>query len=177
MIERLPSLPLALLLTIAALVFFWLARRQKHKSGLPAGRVIYTDTQGWMRVERPLYNSELNLTGKPDYLVEQQGQLIPVEVKSSRRVSAPYDAHINQLGAYCLLVESSYGKRPPYGILRYPDKTFAIDFTPALEARVLSLVAEMHARSRAKNINRSHESPQRCARCGYRLLCGQALRI
>ncbi len=177
MFDRLPALPLAILLTITALVFFWLARRQKRKSGLPAGRIIYTDTQGWMRVERPLFSPELNLTGRPDYLVEHKGQLIPVEVKSSRPVNGPYDSHINQLGAYCLLVEHCYGRRPPFGILRYSDKTYAIDFTSALEAQVLNIVAEMQAGIKAKSINRSHESSQRCARCGYRFCCDQALRI
>jgi CRISPR-associated exonuclease Cas4 len=177
MFDRLPALPLALVLIIAALVLFWMARHQKRKSGLPEGRIIYTDTQGWMRVERPLYSPELNLTGKPDYLVEHKGQLIPVEVKSSHPVNAPYDSHINQLGAYCLLVEHCYGKRPPYGILRYPEKTYAIDFTSALEDQVLSLVAEMQNKLKAKNVNRSHESPQRCAGCGYRSYCDQALRI
>jgi CRISPR-associated exonuclease Cas4 len=175
--DHLPVLPLAVLLFFAALVFFFLARRQQHKSGLPAGRVIYTDTQGWLKVEKPLYSSELNLTGKPDYLVELQGQLIPVEVKSSRHVTAPYAAHVNQLIAYCLLVESCYCQRPPYGILRYPDKTFAIDFTPGLEDRVLSLLQEMQSQVSANNIDRSHQSPERCTGCGYRYLCDQALRI
>jgi len=177
MFDHLPVFPLAILLTIAALVFFLLARRQKRKSGMPSGRIIYTDTQGWMRVERPLFSPQLNLTGKPDYLVDRKGQLIPVEVKSSRTVIAPYDSHINQMGAYCLLVEHCYGKRPPYGILRYPDKTYAIDFTSALEAQVLTIVAEMQSRIKAKSVDRSHESSQRCARCGYRSSCDQALRI
>ena len=33
--------------------------------------VVYTDTGGWSRVERPLFSSGLQLTGKPDYLVQQ----------------------------------------------------------------------------------------------------------
>ena len=175
--DQLPVLPLAILLFFAALVLFFMARRPHRQTGLPTGRLIYTDTQGWLKVEKPLYSSELNLTGKPDYLVEQQGQLIPVEVKSSRRVTAPYAAHVNQLIAYCLLVESCYGRRPPYGILRYPDKSFAIDFTPELESGVRSLLQEMQSRVSAKNVNRSHQSPERCAGCGYRHVCDQALRI
>lgn len=92
-------------------------------------------------------------------------------------MSAPYDSHINQLGVYCLLVERCYGKRPPYGILRYPEKTYAIDFTAALETQVLSLIAEMQTKIKVKNLNRSHQSPQRCARCGYRSYCDQVLRL
>ena len=67
---------------------------------------------------------ELGLVGKPDYLVESAGQLIPVEVKSTRNSNAPYDAHIFQLAAYCLLVQRQLGKRPPYGILHYANRTY-----------------------------------------------------
>ena len=171
------ALPVAILLIITALVLFWLAGRQKQKSGLPGGKLIYVDTQGWRRVERPLFCPELYLTGKPDYLVEHEGQIIPVEVKSSHQVNTPYEAHILQLGAYCVLVEHCLGKRPAYGILRYPDKTYAIDFTPELEEEVLSLISEMQAKVGDNQLNRSHESPQRCAGCGYRGICDQILRI
>ena len=44
-----------------------------------------TPTRGWGKLERPLYDQALDLTGKPDYLVQQNGQIIPVEVKSGRR--------------------------------------------------------------------------------------------
>ena len=175
--ENMPVPLIAIILAIAALVFFWLARQQKRNTGMPGGRVIYADTQRWVRVERPLYDPRLRLTGKPDYMVEQDGQVIPVEVKSSHRVTAPYDGHIFQLAAYCMLVESSTGKRPDYGILHYPDRTFAVDFTPALEAEVLKLVAEMQVQANQKNVHRSHQAPQRCAHCGYQSICDQSLRI
>jgi CRISPR-associated exonuclease Cas4 len=181
-------IPLSLLLLAAALVVLWLASRQRKVSGLPAGRVVYSDTQGWGRVEKPLYDAESGVTGKPDYLVEQDGGaiLIPVEVKSARAPSMPYDSHVFQLAAYCLLVERTYGQRPPYGLLRYRDKTFAIDYTPAMEQELLDLLEQMRSdsgkpASRAKSarqkegLARSHEEPARCARCGYRQVCDQRL--
>jgi len=172
-----PLLPVALLLGVAALILFWVARRKQRQSGLPGGRLIYTDTQAWARVEKPLFCQELNLTGKPDYLVEQNGQIIPVEVKSSRQVQSPYESHVYQLAAYCILVDRCLGKRPAYGILHYPDKTYAIDFTASLEEKVMSLLAEMQAVVEESQAERSHESAQRCVRCGYRDICDQALRI
>ncbi len=173
-----PILPVAFLLVCAAVVLFWLARQKRRQTGLPGGRLIYTDTQTWNRVEKPLFCQELSLTGKPDYLVEQRGQIIPIEVKSSRQVRAPYEAHIYQLGAYCILVDRCYGKRPAFGIIRYPDKTYAIDFTEELEEKVISLVAEMLAVvDKGDPPERSHGTPQRCARCGYYDICDQALRI
>lgn len=172
-----PLLSVAILLGVAALILFWIARRKQRQSGLPGSRLIYTDTQAWVRLEKPLFCQELSLTGKPDYLVEQNDQIIPVEVKSSRQLKSPYESHVFQLAAYCILVERSYGKRPAYGILHYPDQTFAIDFTPLLEAKVISLLAEMQAAAQAGQAERSHASAQRCSHCGYRDICDQALRI
>lgn len=168
---------LAVIALLAALAFFWLARRRQGALGLPAGRVIYADTNRWGKVEQPLYDPASGLTGKPDYLVEQDGQLIPVEVKSSRVKDAPYDAHIFQLAAYCLLVQRCLGKRPAYGILRYPERTFAIDYTPALEKRLLEMIEDIRSQERQKQVSRSHESPQRCNSCGYRSVCDQRLRL
>ena len=166
---------LALLLTLLALFLLWQAARQRKAAGLPGGRVIYADTRAWGAVEKPLYDAELGLTGKPDYLVESGKGIIPVEVKSARVGSAPHDSHIFQLGAYCLLVQRSTGKRPPYGILHYPNRTFAIDYTPALEAAVLDLLVEMRQGEKRGNVDRSHDQPARCARCGFRSVCDQRL--
>jgi len=71
---------LALALLFIASIFFWQSGRQRKAAGLPGGRIIYTDTHGWNKVEKPLYNATLDLTGKPDYLIEKDGQIIPVEV-------------------------------------------------------------------------------------------------
>ena len=168
-------LTLAFLIFILALVLLWQASRRQSTIGLPAGRVIYSDTRGWGPVEQPLYDAELGLVGKPDYLVETGGQVIPVEVKSSPVTTAPYDAHIFQLAAYCLLVQRHFGKRPAYGILHYPNRTFAIDYTVQLEKQLLELLEEMHAQERRKELPRTHDSAARCSRCGFRDICNQRL--
>ena len=166
---------LALLLFFIAIFFFWQSGRQRKEAGLPGGRVIYTDTRGWGKLERPLYDQLLGLTGKPDYLVQQNGQIIPVEVKSGRAPEAPYDSHIYQLAAYCLLVEKSYGKRPAYGIVHYADRDFAVDYTPELESSLLDLLAEMRRDEMKREVERSHEQAARCARCGFKKVCDQSL--
>lgn len=158
-----------------ALVFFWLSSRTRRSAGLPGGRVIYTDTRAWGAVEKPLYDRALGLTGKPDYLVEKDGQIIPVEVKSGRAPDAPYDSHIYQLAAYCILVERELGSRPPYGIIHYEDRDFAVDYTHDLENAVLDVLAEMRRDERREEVNRSHTIPARCAKCGYRNVCVEKL--
>ncbi len=164
-----------LFIFLLALIFFWQSGRQRKEAGLPGGRVIYTDTRGWGKLERPLYNDLLGLTGKPDYLVQEKGQIIPVEVKSGRAPESPYDSHIYQLAAYCLLVEKSYGKRPPYGIIHYENRDFAVDYTPELESSLLDLLAEMRRDEMKREVERSHEQAARCARCGFKSACDQSL--
>lgn len=165
----------ALVLLFIAFLFFWQSSRQRKAAGLPGGRIIYTDTGGWNKLEKPLYYAALELTGKPDYLIEKNGQIIPVEVKSGRAPEAPYDSHIFQLASYCLLVEKTYHKRPPYGIIHYEGRDFAVDYTRELEASLLDLLAEMKRDERRKEVPRSHEQASRCKRCGYRDACDQSL--
>jgi CRISPR-associated exonuclease Cas4 len=166
---------IALALLLLAVIFFWQSNRQRKTAGLPSGQVIYTDTRGWGKVEKPLFYQPLGLTGKPDYLIQQNGQIIPVEVKSGRAPDAPYDSHIYQLASYCLLVEKTYGKRPPYGIIHYNNRDFAIDYTQELEASLLDLLAEMKRDEHKKEVARSHEQVSRCTRCGFRKICDQSL--
>jgi CRISPR-associated exonuclease Cas4 len=168
---------LSILLLLVALILFIVAARQKRQAGLPAGRVIYTDTNHWGKVEKPLFDPKLRLTGKPDYLVEQGKQVIPVEVKTRSAPQAPYDSHIYQLAAYCLLVQHEYGTRPNYGILHYRNRTFAIDFTSALEATIKGTIREMQERTTRSQVDRSHANPRSCQHCGYRSICDQSLRI
>jgi CRISPR-associated exonuclease Cas4 len=164
-----------LILFILALLFFRKSSVQRMEAGLPGGRIIYTDTHGWGKIEKPLYYAAMDLTGKPDYLVQQNGKIIPVEVKSGRAPEAPYDSHIFQLAAYCLLVEKTYDTRPPYGIIHYENRDFAIDYTRELEQALIDLLVEMKRDEHKRDVPRSHEQTARCAKCGYRNKCDQSL--
>lgn len=157
------------------MALYWLSGRQRRSTGLPAGRVIYSDHDEWGKVETPLYDPTYNLTGKPDYLVESSSGIIPVEVKSSRLKTAPYDSHIYQLAAYCLLIEQTFSLRPAYGILHYANQDIAIDYTAELEQRILDIIREMRSLSRRRGIDRSHQSANRCRGCGFNSICDQAL--
>lgn len=165
---------LALFLAAALLIYFSL--RMRRSSGVPGGRIIYSDVKMWGQpLEKPLFDGSIGLVGKPDYLVELAGEVIPVEVKSCRAPDAPYDSHIFQLAAYCLLVEKVYQNRPSHGLIHYPGRTFSIDFTPALEEQTLALIRGMHKQERQSNIPRSHQSAPRCLSCGYKSHCDQKL--
>jgi CRISPR-associated exonuclease Cas4 len=169
------ELIVAFILAALALILLWIGSHQQRASGLPAGRLIYSDPKLFGAPEKPLFDADSMLTGRPDYLVEENGAVIPVEVKSGWAPPEPYDGHIYQLLAYCLLVERSSGKRPPYGILRYRNRSFAIDFTRKAEQELLNLIEEMHESGHKRSLDRSHEEKKRCTRCGFRSVCDQNL--
>ncbi|MBI3360024.1 MAG: CRISPR-associated protein Cas4 [Chloroflexi bacterium] len=165
---------LILLFLLLGIVLFILARRGRERAGLPEGDVVYSDT--WLRVERPLYSERLGLTGKPDYLVREKNDLIPVEVKATPAPPrGPYDSHVYQLAAYCLLVAEHYRRRPTHGLVKYADRTYSVEFTPDIERRALALLDAVRADAEADEVRRSHNSPARCGGCGYREMCDESL--
>jgi len=164
-----------LVLLVLALIVLLLSNRTQKSAGLPGGQVIYADTSKWETVEKPLYDPITQITGRPDYVVQQGQQMIPVEVKSGSVPDSPYDSHIFQLAAYCLLVEREFGKRPAYGIIHYGKRTFSVPYTPELESALIDLLTEMRQNERRKNVARSHEQAARCRGCGYAYTCEQAL--
>ncbi len=164
-----------MLLLLATAVWLW-ARGLQQQTGLPGGDVIYTDSGTWFRNDKPLYANDVRLVGKPDYIIEQKdGTIIPVELKSSRAPDEPYDGHVLQLAAYCLLIEENYNIRPDYGIIQYKDKTFSIDYTEELEDDLLDLLEEMNDGLYADDVERDHNDWRKCAKCGVRNRCFQRL--
>ncbi len=166
---------LALALSGLGLWLLWRSRTARQETGLPPGRVIYTDTGAWDRCERPLFSARYRLTGRPDYLVRTDRGLIPVEVKSGSAPAQPYRSHLLQLAAYCLLVEEQEGRAPPYGILKYRNRAFEVDDTPALRRELLTTLDRIRRDRRARRVKRSHNDPRRCRGCGYRQRCEQRL--
>lgn len=164
-----------LLLLLAGLALLWLARRLRARAGLPAGRVVAADMGSWRRLKQPLLSRRYRLSGRPDYIVADGADLIPVEVKSARAPARPYVSHILQLAAYCLLIAETSGRRPPYGILRYADRTFQIPYTRELEEQLLDVLERMREDLAAGDAPRRHQDRRRCAACGYRDVCEEAL--
>lgn len=166
---------------LGLMVWGWLLLRRantlRQESGLPAGRLIYSDTASdWLPNNTPFYSATHHLTGKPDYLVQTpSGAIIPVEIKSSSAPSVPYLGHLLQLAAYCLLVEETTGQRPPHGLLKYADALYEVDFSWELREELLATLAAMRAAHLAETVARSHEQPARCHACGFYERCEEAL--
>ncbi|RIL10000.1 CRISPR-associated protein Cas4 [bacterium] len=163
-------------LLLAAALWLWrLAAAEPIVARLPRARVRYDDTVPGRPLEAPLVSHRHRLAGRPDFLVEHRGRIIPVEAKPARRAAAPRPGDVLQLAAYCLLVEDVLGQRPPFGILRYADRSWDVAFDDAARAQVLAVLDAMDADAAAADVARSHDRPGRCARCGLRAACDQRL--
>lgn len=161
-------------LLLLALLLLVLAVRLRRATGVPWARVRLSDS-GWQRLDQPLLAPRAGLVGKPDYVIETRGRLVPIEVKPGRHAAAPYESDLMQLAAYCLLLEEALGQPPPYGLLRYAHHTFRLDYTPAVREALLALLEQMRADQRAADVARSHDQAARCRACGLRLQCTHRL--
>lgn len=156
-------------------LFLWMARRGRARSGLPAGQIAYADTDSWRRPERPLLSPELGLTGRPDYLIDTGVEIIPVEIKSHPAPERPYASHVLQLTAYCLLVDTAYGRRPTHGMIKYADRSFKVNYVPGLEEKLRRTLDSIRTDLVAGNAPRNHTHGYRCSACGHREHCDQRL--
>lgn len=169
------ALAAGVVLLLMGLLLLWGSGQLRRRTGLPVGRVIYTDTRAWQECPKPLYAASVNLAGKPDYLIKRWYYVIPVEVKTCRAPREPYRSHVLQLAAYCLLVEEAYDRRPPYGLIHYPDRTFSIRYTKSLEDELIDTIEWMRQDCVSKDVARSHNDTLRCQYCGFAEYCDQRL--
>ncbi len=161
-------------LLVLAILSLILAVWFRRRSGLPWHGVMYQDT-GWQRNDRPLMAREYDLVGKPDYLLQVHGSLIPVEVKPERRAPAPYESDLMQLAAYCLLVEATTGRAPQYGLLRYATQTFKLPYTCTVRDELIGLLQAIRHDRQASDVARSHAHAARCRGCGFATSCVDSL--
>lgn len=66
-----PFVLLTVIAFVIAVALFILSVQLAKRSGLPHGKVIYSDTGAWQRNEQPLFSLTNRIVGKPDYLVRQ----------------------------------------------------------------------------------------------------------
>lgn len=118
-----------------------------------------------------------NLVGKPDYVIQTRAGLVPIEVKPKRTAPAPYDSDLAQLAAYCLLIEDTTGRAPPYGLLRYANQTFRVPYTRQRRDHLLELLAAIEADQYADDVPRSHHQVARCQGCGFFDQCDDRLEV
>lgn len=145
--------------------------REKHRMlGLPEGELVYEDADGQ---GEPLSSSAHPLAGKPDYVVKlPDGRPVPIELKPGvHDATAPYSNHIIQVAAYCLILEDYFEQAPTHGILRYADREFTVEYTPALKKKVIRLLTEMAKCSEKESPPLTKQRVTKCRACTFQPIC------
>ncbi|WP_019177545.1 CRISPR-associated protein Cas4 [Methanomassiliicoccus luminyensis] len=136
------------------------------------GRVAYIGEGD--DISRALRSKEHGLTGRPDYVLEMEGELVPVEVKTGRVPRGPLFSHILQVAAYCLILEEQ-GDKVSRGILRYGEVEHEIEYDEALRSLLLAKLEEMRRAIGTGEVHRNHERPGKCRSCSRRVRCPERL--
>ena len=161
---------------IVAVLAWLIGRSLLARTGLPVRNILYADVGSTFPQTGPLTSQRYGLSGRPDYLVRLTDGIAPIEVKSCRAPASgrPYEGHIFQLAAYCLLVEDVFGamSRTDSSTTR---TSIHVDFTPSLRASVLALLNEMRSAKRGEELHIDHNRPGKCRSCGFRTACGESL--
>jgi CRISPR-associated exonuclease Cas4 len=144
---------------------------ERHRAlGLPEGILVYEDADG---EGEPLSSNAYPLVGKPDYIVQApDGRPIPIELKLGvQNASTPYNNHMVQIGVYCLILEDYFEQPPTHGILRYADREFTVDYTPALRRKVIKLLAEMERCTEQQPPPLARQRAAKCRVCTFQPVC------
>jgi len=164
-----PWLPLAaglagVLCVVAGALIVWQRARDDR-----LGEMVAVDLDRATTLRSPRYR----LAGRPDLLRRRRdGSVVPIELKHrSAPRFGPFRSHRVQVGAYCLLVEATTGRAPPFGVLRYRDREVVVPWTPTLRAEVLGLLAEVGEPYRGQ----ADPSPEKCAGCVWSDRCDASM--
>lgn len=122
---------------------------------------------------RTLRSERYRLVGRPDLLRRRpDGALVPIELKRRRAPpGGPYASHRLQLAAYCLLVEEETGRAPPFGVLRYADRSVTVPWDRAARAELFAFLDEV---ARPYD-GRASPAPAKCAGCVWSPSCDASL--
>jgi CRISPR-associated exonuclease Cas4 len=166
----LPSLSVLLAASIAVVgagiaigAAYGLAARRRERA---RGELVAIDAGAAVTLRSARYR----LSGRPDVLRRlPDGRVVPIELKS--RAAPPHGppaSHQVQVAAYCLLVEETTGRAPPYGLLQYGDGAeFRVPWNAEVRAELLRLRASLDR----PYDGRATPSRAKCARCAWRPVC------
>lgn len=150
-----------------------IAKALREKHNLVGKTVDFVDDQ--RRNTKLFVSDTYGIRGRPDYVILQGADRVPVEVKTGRTPRGPLFSHIVQLGAYCLMIEDEYSKPPPYGILRYEGMEHEIEYNADTKKLVLTKLNEMRAALAKGEAHRNHNRRGKCIGCSRRSACPEKL--
>lgn len=166
-----------ILISLVTAILGWLLRRALGaQRRFLALKIRYADV-GAIYQQPSLVSTQYGLSGRPDYLVRVDCGVVPVELKSGKspRSGRPYDGHLFQLVAYCLLVEDVCRAVVPYGVIEYEDRSIRVEYNSALRRSLLVLLEQIRTAKRSGEFHIDHDRPGKCRSCGFHETCGESL--
>ncbi len=149
------------------------AREKRRLLEVMEGEVKYVDAA--KKTPPMLISEKYHLRGRPDYILEIDGENIPVEVKTGRVPKGPFFSHILQIVAYCLLLEEMHGTAPPHGIVKYSGTEFEIEYDESLKDLLIGKLKDMREIMKTEEVHRNHKREGKCRHCSRRELCPERL--
>ena len=146
----------------------------REKIGLESGaEIIYSDDD---KTSDLLVDEVSGLRGRPDQIVIIDSEFIPVEQKTGKIPKKPHKSHRLQLLAYISLVETSTGKTPPYGVLRYgDDDVHQVFWDQHAQQHLEESIIEVQRLMVEGGAKRNHEREGKCRNCSRRYACSDSL--
>jgi len=169
---------LALLWIVLANIIFYRSINLSEELLIKKLRYVSSDDNiayiGIKKESPMLESSRYGIRGKPDYIIEKDGEYIPVEKKTGRTPKGPLFSHIMQLIAYCMLVEETFGK-VEYGILEYDERKYFINYDERLKNTVIKLRENLVKDLKRGGAHRNHNREGKCMNCSRRDICPERL--
>ena len=146
----------------------------REKAGLEEGaELVYSDDD---KSSDLLLDEVSGLRGRPDQIVIIDGEFIPVEQKTGKVPKKPHQSHRLQLLAYISLVETSTGKIPPYGVLRYGDEDIhQVYWDEHAKQHLHDNIIQVQRLMVEGGAKRNHEREGKCRNCSRRYACSESL--
>ena len=139
---------------------------------------LYVHENHWMKtIKRKdiyLMSEKLRLKGICDYILEENGLQIPIEVKKGKCIAEkPYKNDVMQLLCYILLLEEHFKLRYTHGYIIYvgSKRKFKIIVTPFLRKTIKNCFKEIKAYYSNGKIPKRKKSKSWCTGCSYEEYC------
>lgn len=164
---------LAVLLVAGLIILHGLygsAETKRKDSGMTKGSIAVSIDGSKTLVVRHYVSELQGLAGKPDAVINEEGNIVPVERKPLARKIR--DRYVAQLLVYMRLIEEFEGKKPPYGyLLLGPScRRFRIENSPERQAWLQGIIDEMSAIAQGAPCTAAPHI-RKCVRCDVKEHC------
>ncbi|MFX1259262.1 MAG: CRISPR-associated protein Cas4 [Promethearchaeota archaeon] len=145
-------------------------------SDLELGKYIHDNH--WLntkkRKEVYLISHKWKLKGMWDYLLEENGVQIPVEIKIGKcNAHKPFKNDNMQLMCYILLLEDHFSVKYTHGYILYVSSKCKCKVNVSLTLRktIENYFKKIHSYLRSKKIQKRQKNEKCCIKCSYREYC------